>query len=167
MLSWQHYIYSQRQLFRLLQFAILANLISVFPTITSTWQTSDEAPASENTSWGNQPLGSAVRELLLKPRRYSHLFFFPLSRLSSSATSLWSESPVTRQLNHFQTKVYGWSQMHCNKRNLGSPNFPHCPWLTSPTLTYHTYFLRTKLPFISRYGPGFPIVGQHFKAELQ
>ena len=60
-----------------------------FSTVTSTIHTSDESPASENASQRNQPLGSAVRELLLKPHRYLYLFFlsFPLSFDSGSATS--------------------------------------------------------------------------------
>ena len=72
-------------------------------------------------------------------------FCLPLFRLSSSATSSWWESPVTHQLNHFQTYIYGWSQTHYNKPMLRSRQFLLRSRLTRPTLTYHTYFLRTNI----------------------
>ena len=101
------------------------------------------------------------------PLLLSLLFvLFPLFRLLGSATSSWRESLVTRQLNHFQTYIYGWSQKHCNNPMLRSPPFAHRLWLTRLTLTYHTYLLQTNVVFICRYGPRLPIFRKHAKTEL-
>ena len=80
-LSSPHYTVHQLHLFQALADLILPNFPCLLFTVTARIS-SDQAPASENTSWGNQPLGSAVRELLLKPRRYSYAF---LSSFSISA----------------------------------------------------------------------------------
>ena len=80
------------------------------------------APALENASWGNPTLKECRQGASSEATPLLVSLLSPLFRLSGSATLSWWESLLTRQLNHFLTYIYGWSQTHCKNRNLGLHN---------------------------------------------